>query len=88
MRGNREDRPSLGEAVPPRKAAPQCGGTEPPELDSSVPPFGEIHLAEACRDEAELEQAVEVDCRRHPTIPRHRASAVAATRGEVLPALS
>jgi hypothetical protein len=61
VRGDREHRARLREAVRAREAAPERGRTEASELALGVPPLREVHLAEARDDEAQLEQAVEID---------------------------
>ena len=59
--GDGEHRARLREAVRAREPAPERGGAEPPELALRVPPLGEVHLAEAGDDQAELQKAVEID---------------------------
>jgi len=73
VRSHGEHAPRLGEGVRPGKSAAKGSGAEAAELALGVPPFGEVHLAKAGDDEAELEQAVEVEVERRL---RHRTHSV------------
>jgi hypothetical protein len=49
---------SLSKIMGPRKAAPQGGGTKPPQLSTCVPPFSEIHLSKSRNDQTKLQKPV------------------------------
>jgi hypothetical protein len=66
----REHGSCLREAMRAREAAPQGGGSEAPELALGVPPLGEVHLTEACDQEAKLQQPIEIKrCSGHRVPP-------------------